>query len=71
MRYWKRTNLDGSTNTVESYSHSLEVEGTVEITKAEYDAFIASLPPPIIEPVRNLEAEIDDLKARIEKLERR
>ena len=47
MRYWKRVKPDGSIATVESYSHDLSVEGAIEITKAESDAFLASLPPPL------------------------
>lgn len=50
MRYWKRTNPDGTTNTVESYSHNLDVEGAIEITKQEFDDFIASIPVPEPEP---------------------
>ena len=46
MRYWKRINPDGTTRTVESYSHDLDVGGAIEISGAEFEAFIASLPPP-------------------------
>lgn len=46
MRYWKRLNPDGTIDTVESYSHDREIEGAVEITEGEFNAFIASLPPP-------------------------
>ena len=69
MRYWKRLNADNSTNTVESYSHDLAVAGAIEITKKEYDASIASLPPLPEEPKRDLVSEIDDLKTRLEALE--
>ena len=66
MRYWKRVNQDGNTTTVESYSHSLDVAGAIEILQEEYDEYIASLPlmpPP--EPVRDLAAEIDLIKVRL------
>jgi len=69
MRYWKRVDKKGNTTTVESYSHDLDVEGAIEISKDEYDAYIASLPPPVVEPTRDLAAEIDDLKARVKELE--
>ncbi len=46
MRYWKRLNPDGTINTVESYSHGLEIEGAVEIAEGEFNAFTASLTPP-------------------------
>lgn len=46
MRYWKRVDGDGNTTSVESYSHNLEVEGAVEISQGEYDAYITSLPEP-------------------------
>lgn len=62
MRYWKRVDTDGNITTVESYSHDLDVEGAIEITKEEYDEFIASLPIVKPEPVRDLPAEIDNLK---------
>lgn len=48
MRYWKRVDAQGKTTTVESYSHDLDIKGAIEIKKAEFDAFIASLPP--VEP---------------------
>ncbi len=71
MRYWKRVDKDGNTTTVESYLHNLDVEGALEITKEECGEFIASLPGPVIEPVRDLAVEIDNLKARVEKLEKK
>lgn len=46
MRYWKRLNPDGSTRTVESYSHEQQIEGEIEITGAEFKAFLNSLTPP-------------------------
>ncbi len=48
MRYWKKVDGQGNTTTVESYSHNLDVAGLTEISEAEFDAFVASLPstPP-------------------------
>lgn len=46
MQYWKKVNQDGNTTTVEAHSYPHTVPDAVEITKAEYDAFITSLPPP-------------------------
>ena len=71
MRYWARKDEAGNTTTVESYSHNFDVKGAVEITQREYDEFIAFLPKLEPKPVRNLAKEIDDLKARIEKLEKK
>ena len=65
MRYWKRVDGTGKTTTVESYSHELEVEGAIEIDKAEHDEYTASVPKTIPEPVRDLATEIDELKAEI------
>lgn len=45
MKYYKRVDGQDKTTTVESYSHDAPVVGAVEISKAEYDAFIAALPP--------------------------
>ena len=70
MRYWKRVNTEGKITTVESYSHDFDVDDAIEIDKAEFDAFITSLPVIEPEPTRDLAAEIDNLKARIEKLEK-
>lgn len=50
MRYWKRLNSDGTIRTVESYSHILDVEGAIEITKGQFNEYIASLPAPKPEP---------------------
>ena len=68
MRYYKRVNTEGETTTVESYSHNLKVKGAVEITKAEYDAFIASLPVVEPEPVMDYKAEILKLQDEVKKL---
>ena len=69
MRYWKRLNLDGSIKTVESYSHDLDIDGAIEVSKKELDEYIASLPAFEPEPTRNLAAEIDEIKAKVTKLE--
>ena len=71
MRYWKRINQDGETRTVESYSHSLDIEGAIEISEEEFDAYIAFRPVIQPAPPRDLTKEIDDLEARINKLERK
>ena len=71
MRYWARQDIKGKITTVESYSHDLNVDEAVEITKRQYDEFIVSLPVFEPEPVRDLAAEIDGLKAEIEKLKAR
>lgn len=68
MRYWKRIDAQGNTTTVESYSHDLDVEGAIEITEQEFNDYIASLPIPEPEPVRDLAAEIEELKAEIKAL---
>lgn len=65
MRYWKRLNPDKSIRTVESYSHNLRVKGATEISKEEYDSFLASLPVIEPEPVRDLATEIEEIKAKI------
>jgi hypothetical protein len=71
MEYWKKLNPDGTTNTVESHSFPHKVPDGVRITKEEYDIFIASmLEPEPPEPVRDLVAEIDKLRAEIEKLKK-
>ena len=67
MRYWKRLNTDKSINTVESYSHKLKIKGAFEITEQEFNDYLASLPPIIEEPSRDLAAEIDALTARLNK----
>ena len=74
MRFWKRVDIQGQTTTVESYSHDLDVEGAIEITQAEFDAYIASLPLPQTEPSHSthisiLEA-IDPTKTRPAKVKR-
>ena len=71
MEYWKKLNADGTTNTVESHSYPHIVPDAIRITKKEYDAFIASLPALEPEPFRDLATEVDDIKTRLENLERR
>jgi len=58
MRYWKRVDEQGNTTTVESYSHSLDVEGAIEITQQEHDDFIASIPKPEPEPPRSTHVSV-------------
>ena len=69
MRYWKRIDKDGKTTTVESYSHSLKIDGAIGIDEDEFNAYLSSLPVPKPVIVRDLVAEIDSLESRIEKLE--
>lgn len=63
MRYWKRVDKKGAIVTVESYSHDLDIDGAIEIDEAEHSAFIASLPSPEFPSTRDLETELDALKA--------
>ena len=71
MRYWKRLNPDGVTNTVESYSHHKDIEGATEITEQDFNNYLASLPKREPEPVRDLAAEITAQKAEIDELKAR
>ena len=71
MKYWKRLDQNGKTTTVESYSHDLYVTGAIEIDKTEFDAYLSSLPITVSTPSRDFLKEIDELRMRIEKLERR
>jgi len=68
MRYWKKVK-DGKTITVESYSHNLDIKGAIEITEAEFNQFIDSLPKPMPVPVRDLFGEIDEMKAQLKVIE--
>ena len=69
MRYWQRLNKDGSINTVESYSHDLDVEGAVEITEKRYLTFIKKL-PVLPEPERrDLLRVIEEIEERLKILE--
>lgn len=65
MRYWKRIDSGWNTTTVENYSHDLDILGAIEISKKEFDAFIASLPQPSPAPVRDLAKEFDDLTKQL------
>lgn len=65
MKYWKRVNPEGVIITVESYSFDEKITGAIEITQVEFDAYIASLPKPIPEVVRDLATEIDALKVDV------
>ena len=71
MRYWKRVDTQGNTTTVESYSHDLDIDGAIEITKKEFNDYITSLPVPIPQPVRDLAKEIDELIAKVTELEKK
>jgi len=64
VRYWKFTNPDS----VQSCSNDKHmVPGAKEISKVEFNNFIASLPvPPTPAPVRDLLQELDALKAKME-----
>lgn len=57
MRYWKRTKPDGTIRTVESYSHDDDVEGAIEITEIEFQAYLAALPPAPIDPIEERRQE--------------
>ncbi|GAJ15335.1 unnamed protein product [marine sediment metagenome] len=61
MEYWKFLNPDGSISTVESHSYPHEVPDAIQISKEEYDAFIASLPEPEPIPPTPDEARLQEL----------
>lgn len=65
MEYWAYFNDDGTIRTVHSHSYPHEVPGAIQITKEEYDEFIVSLPEPEPEPVRDLASEVDEIKAKL------
>lgn len=67
MFYYKQIK-DGKIISVEAKSNDTTSPNFVEATKAEYEEFIASLPINEPKPHRDLGAEIDELKAEIEKL---
>ena len=69
MLYYKRIDTEGKTTTVESYNHDKLVADAILIDKAEYDAFIASLPIPVVIVPRDYGKEIDDVKKRLSALE--
>lgn len=71
MFYYKQVE-QGEIISVEAKDKASISPNFINATKAEYDTFIASLPPPEPpEPVRDLAAEMDDLKARVGKLEKK
>lgn len=65
MRYWKRLDEQGNIRTVESYSHNADIEGAMEITEEEHDAFIGTLPIPETKP-----SELELVKARLDVIEK-
>lgn len=70
MYYYKRVK-DGKIASVEAKSNDVASPNFIPATKAEYDDYIASLPPPPPpEPARDLATEIDDLKARVGELKK-
>jgi len=70
MRHYKRIDSQGKITTVEGYSHNLKIKGAVEISKAEFDNYLASLPVSIKQPKRDYAIEIDNLKTRVANLEK-
>lgn len=68
MYYFKQVK-NGGIVSVEAKSVNVASPNFVETIKSVYDYFIASLPVIEPEPVRDLASEIDDLKAKIERLE--
>lgn len=67
MFYYKQIQ-DGQIVSVEAKSRASISPYFVKATKVEYDAFMASLPVVESKPVRDLGAEIDELKAEIKEL---
>lgn len=65
MRYWKRIDGTGKTTTVEGYSFDAKIPGAIEITKQEYDSYIASLPVPAPSTPRDIVKEFDTLKDKL------
>jgi len=69
MFYYKQVNA-GQIVSVEAKTHPATSPGFVPATQAEYDSFLASLPPPPPpNPPRDLEAEMDALEARVHRIE--
>jgi len=71
MYYFKRV-TDGEVTGVESKSVDVVSPGFVKATRREYDDFIFALSvvePELLEPGRDLTAEIDEIKAKIAKLD--
>ena len=70
MKYWKFTNKEGKTTSVQSCSNdAFRVLKATEVDKTEFDEYLASLPKLVVEKPRDLVVEIDDLKTRVKKLE--
>lgn len=66
MFYYKQIK-EGKITSVEAKSKASISPNFIEATKAEYDTSIASLPrPDPPKPTRDLEKEIDELKARLD-----
>ena len=70
MYYFKQVK-DGKMLSVEAKSGDVVSKNFVKATKDEYDNYIAQLPSLPSEPPRDLEAEIDEMKVRLEKLEKK
>jgi hypothetical protein len=70
MRYWRRPKT-GAIQTVESYSHDLDIPGAKEITREDYDAFLAALPAvePFKSEVELLAEKVTALESRLAKVE--
>jgi len=72
MDYWKFVDREEKTTSVESHSYTHKVPDAIQITKEEYDEFIASLPEPIPPPKPiDLATEFEALKGRVAALEKR
>lgn len=70
MRYWKFTDLDGSTKSVQSCSINEHiVPDAIEIDQIEFNEYLKSLPVEQPKLARDLPAELDKLKGRVRKLE--
>ena len=70
MYYYKKV-IDKQIVSVEAKSHASRSPHFIKSTKEEYDTFITSLPEPEPpEPVRDLAAEIDELKARMDNIKK-
>ncbi len=67
MYYYKQIKL-GKIVSVESKNRDSVSPHFIKATKTEYDGYLASLPPPLApESKRDLAAEVDELKARLNK----
>ena len=68
MYYYKQIK-DGKIFSVEAKSLDATSPNFIKATKVEYDSFIASLPVFEPEPVRDLAAEVDELKKDIKRIQ--